>query len=160
MTTAYDFRLRSLKGEPLDLATFRGRPMLIVNTASACAYTPQYAGLQALWDEHKDKGLVVLGVPSNDFGNQEPGSSEEIAAFCDLTFRIGFPLTEKVHVRGRAADPLFKWLTREAGLLGRPWWNFTKYLIGRDGRLAKWFFCFTPPEAPHVRQAIERAVKN
>jgi glutathione peroxidase len=103
---------------------------------------------------------VVLGVPSNDFGNQEPGSAEDIATFCDLTFRVGFPLTEKVHVRGREADPLFKWLTREAGLLGRPWWNFTKYVIGRDGRLANWFFCFTPPDAAHVRRAIERAVKS
>jgi glutathione peroxidase len=160
MSTAYDFRLTSLKGAPLDLAMFRGRPMLIVNTASKCAYTPQYAGLQALWEEHKDDGLVVLGVPSNDFGNQEPGTSEEIASFCDLTFRVGFPLAEKVHVRGPAADPLFRWLTREAGLLGRPWWNFTKYVIGRDGRLVDWFFCFTPPDTHRVRRAIEDAVKS
>lgn len=160
MTTAYDFRLKSLQGAPLDLAAFRGRPLLIVNTASKCAYTPQYAGLEALWNEHNDRGLVVLGVPSNDFGYQEPGTSEEIAAFCDLNFRVTFPLAEKVHVRGRAADPLFKWLTREAGLLGRPWWNFSKYLIGRDGQLKNWFFFFTPPHAPRVRRTIEDAVQG
>lgn len=158
MTTAYDFRLTSLKGAALDLAEFRGRPMLIVNTASQCAYTPQYAGLQALWDTYKERGLVVLGVPSNDFGKQEPGTADEIAAFCALTFKVTFPLSDKRHVRGRAADPLFKWLAGEAGVAGRPWWNFTKYLIGRDGKVADWFFCFTAPSAARVTRAVERAV--
>jgi glutathione peroxidase len=158
MTAAYDFRLTSLQGAPLDLAAFKGRPMLIVNTASECVYTPQYAGLQSLWDSYKDRGLVVLGVPSNDFGEQEPGTSQEIAAFCDLNFKVTFPLSEKRHVRGRAADPLFKWLAREAGIGGWPWWNFTKYLIGRDGMLVDWFFCFTEPSAARVKRAVERVV--
>jgi glutathione peroxidase len=160
MTGAFDFQLKSLKGGLLDLGAFRGQALLIVNTASECVYTPQYAGLQALWDEYKERGLVVVGVPSNDFRNQEPGSSKEIAAFCDLNFRVNFPLAEKVHVRGKAADPLFTWLAREAGLLGWPWWNFTKYLIGRDGRLASWFFCFTPPDAAHVKRAVERTLST
>ena len=158
MTTAFDFHLAALKGPPLDLAAFRGRPMLIVNTASQCGFTPQYAQLQALWQEYKDAGLVVLGVPSNDFGRQEPGSNAEIAAFCELTFKVTFPLAAKSCVSGDDADPLFKWLAREAGIIGRPWWNFTKYLIGRDGRLAEWFFCFTPPGARRVRRAVDGAI--
>ena len=158
MTTAFDFCLAGLKGAPLDLASFRDRPMLIVNTASQCGFTPQYAQLQALWQEYKDAGLVVLGVPSNDFGGQEPGSSAEIAAFCELTFKVTFPLAAKSRVSGNDADPLFKWLAREAGFVGRPWWNFTKYLIGRDGRLVEWFFCFTPPGARRVRRAVEEVI--
>ncbi|MCA0199935.1 MAG: glutathione peroxidase [Proteobacteria bacterium] len=159
MTTAYDFPLRALTGAPLDLAAFRGRPLLIVNTASQCGFTPQYAGLQSLWDEYKGRGLVVVGVPCNDFGGQEPGTAEEISAFCEGTFKVTFPLSEKRHIRGRAADPLFQWLAHEAGPLGRPLWNFTKYLIGPDGELADWFFCFTTPSAARVKQAVERVVR-
>ncbi len=158
MTTAYDFQLRAIDGAPLDLAVYAGRPLLIVNTASQCGFTPHYAGLQALWDVYKAQGLVVIGVPSNDFGRQEPGSADEIAAFCTQTFRITFPLAEKVQVTGPGAAPLFKWLSEEAGFAGRPWWNFTKYLIGRDGKLAEWFFCFTPPDAARVKRAVEEAI--
>ena len=159
MITAYDFHLSALNGGvPIDLGAYRGRPLLIVNTASACGFTPQYTALQALWDEHKAAGLVVLGVPSNDFGAQEPGSATEITSFCETKFRVTFPLAEKRHVKGPEGDPLFKWLADEAGLLGRPWWNFTKYLIGRDGRLVDWFFCATPPDARRVRGAVVKAL--
>lgn len=159
MITAYDFHLSSLNGgAAIDLGAYRGRPLLIVNTASACGFTPQYTALQALWDEYKAAGLVVLGVPSNDFGAQEPGSAEEITSFCETKFRVAFPLADKRHVKGPEANPLFKWLADEAGLLGRPWWNFTKYLIGRDGRLVDWFFCATPPDARRVRRAVEKAL--
>jgi len=158
MTTAFDFRLRKLDGTPLDLARFAGRPLLIVNTASKCGFTPHYAGLQALWREFEDAGLVVIGVPSNDFGAQEPGSPAEIAAFCRDSYGITFPVAEKTHVRGAAADPLFQWLAREGGFLARPRWNFYKYLIGRDGRLAAWFTSLTPPGAARVRRAIRRIV--
>lgn len=159
MTTAYDFHVSALKGgDPIDLGAYRGRPLLIVNTASACGFTPQYKALQALWDEYKAAGLVVMGVPSNDFGAQEPGSAAEISSFCDVNFQVTFPLAGKRHVKGPDADPLFKWLADEAGLLGRPWWNFTKYLIGRDGRLADWFFCATPPDASRVKRAIVHAL--
>ena len=109
MITAYDFHLSALNGGvPIDLGAYRGRPLLIVNTASACGFTPQYTALQALWDEHKAAGLVVLGVPSNDFGAQEPGSATEITSFCETKFRVTFPLAEKRHVKGPEADPLFK----------------------------------------------------
>lgn len=159
MTTAYDFHLSALNGDaPIDLGAYRGRPLLIVNTASACGFTPQYTALQALWDEYKAAGLVVLGVPSNDFGAQEPGSAGEIASFCETKFRVTFPLAGKRHVKGPEADPLFKWLAHEAGLFGRPWWNFTKYLIGRDGRLVDWFFCATPPGGRRARRAIAKAL--
>ncbi|MGE4062639.1 MAG: glutathione peroxidase [Rhodospirillaceae bacterium] len=157
--TVYSFQLTALNGAPLDLSSFRGRPMLIVNTASKCGFTPQYAGLEALWKEWQGEGLVVLGVPSNDFGAQEPGSAIEIETFCRDRYGVTFPMAAKVAVRGPNAAPLFKWLARGAGLPGRPWWNFTKYLVARDGRLADWFFCATPPDAGRVRRAIERVVR-
>lgn len=156
--TAYDFQLRRLDGAPLPLAVYAGRPLLIVNTASECGFTPHYIGLQALWDAYKAKDLVVIGVPSNDFGRQEPGTADEIAAFCARNFQITFPMAEKAQVTGPGAVPLFKWLATEAGALGRPRWNFTKYLIDRDGRLANWFFCFTSPDSTRVKRAIERAI--
>ena len=160
MTTVYDFHLRSLSGAPLDLADYKGRPILIVNTASRCGFTHQYAGLQTLSKTYKGRGLVVLGVPSNDFGGQEPGSPAEIAFFCQDLFAVDFQMTEKMRVRGAAAAPLFQWLGREAGLLGRPRWNFYKYLIGSDGRLKQWFFCFTPPGAAHLRREIDQALER
>ena len=160
MSTAFDFHLRALDGGLLDLAGFAGRPILIVNTASKCGFTPHYTGLQALWREFESAGLVVLGVPSNDFGAQEPGSPAEIATFCRDSFGITFPMTEKIHVSGSAAHPLFQWLAREGGFFAKPRWNFYKYLIGRDGRLAAWFARITPPDAGRVRRAIEDAVKG
>ena len=160
MSTAFDFHLRTLDGGLLDLAGFTGRPMLIVNTASKCGFTPHYTGLQALWREFESAGLVVLGVPSNDFGAQEPGSPAEIAMFCRDSFGITFPMTEKIHVRGTAAHPLFQWLAREGGFFAEPRWNFYKYLIGRDGRLANWFFCFTEPSAAQVKRAVERVLST
>lgn len=158
MTAVTDFRLTALDGAPLDLARFAGRPMLIVNTASKCGFTPHYAGLQKLWEEFGPAGLVVLGVPSNDFGAQEPGSAAEIADFCAKSYGITFPLAAKVAVTGRAAHPLFRWLAREAGIAGAPRWNFYKYLIGRDGRLSDWFFCFTPPR--RLRGAVQKILRS
>src|SRR5690606_32681016 len=131
----YDFDFRSLKGKPLPLAGFAGRPLLIVNTASKCGFTPQYKELEAIWRKYQDEGLVVLGVPSNDFANQEPGGAAEIVTFCETNFGVDFPLTEKVAVKGPAAHPLFQWLAREGGFLSRPRWNFYKYVIGKDGKL-------------------------
>jgi glutathione peroxidase len=158
MTTAFDFGLRALDGGSLDLAGFAGRPLLIVNTASKCGFTPHYAGLQTLWRDFGRSGLVVIGAPSNDFGAQEPGCAADIATFCRDSYGITFPMTEKIHVRGVAAHPLFQWLAREGGFFAKPRWNFYKYLIGRDGRLVNWFSCFTEPSAPRVHRAIERAV--
>jgi glutathione peroxidase len=152
---AFDFEFKSLKGEALPLGQFAGRPMLIVNTASKCGFTPQYAGLEALWQRHRAAGLVVLGVPSNDFANQEPGDSGEIASFCAINYGVDFPMTAKVHVRGPEAHPLFRWLAAEGGFLARPRWNFYKYAIGRDGRLASWFSSLTKPDAPKLDRAVE-----
>lgn len=155
MTSAHDFVLSRLNGQELRLADFAGRPILIANTASKCGFTPQYAGLQTLWSENEARGLVVIGVPSNDFGNQEPGGASEIAEFCQINYGVGFPMAAKVHVKGPEADPLFRWLGDQGGFLARPRWNFFKYLIGPDGQLKTWFSSLTPPTSPRVRRAVE-----
>jgi glutathione peroxidase len=158
MTTAYDFTLPALTGGTIDLAALRGKPVLIVNTASKCGFTPQFEGLQALWSFYRGNDLTVIGVPSNDFGNQEPGTSKEIAAFCGRNYSVSFPMAARSHVRGAEALPLFGWLAQQGGILARPRWNFYKYLIGRDGRLANWFASTTSPESRRMRVAIERAI--
>jgi glutathione peroxidase len=155
--TVFDFRLTTLTGKPYPLADLAGRPLLIVNTASKCGFTPQYAGLQALWTKmgRQEDGLVVIGVPSNDFGNQEPDEAVAIGEFCDRTYGVTFPLMEKVHVKGAEAHPLFKWLGEQGGFLSRPRWNFYKYLTGRDGTLATWFPSTTAPDSAKLLQAVE-----
>jgi glutathione peroxidase len=153
----FDFKLTTLRGEPYWLADLSGRPLLIVNTASNCGFTPQYAGLQALWAKwsRQPQGLVVIGVPSNDFGNQEPGEAEAIGAFCDRTYGVTFPMMEKASIKGPDAHPLFRWLGDQGGFLSRPRWNFYKYLTGRDGRLARWFPSTTAPDSAKLIRAIE-----
>ncbi len=158
MPTAADFTLTTLRGEPLPLAQFAGRPMLVANTASLCGFTPQYAGLQTLWTQYGDRGLLVLAVPSNDFGNQEPGDATSIGACCDGRFGVTFPIAGKERVKGPQATPLFAWLAEQAGFLGQPRWNFYKYVIGRDGRLVQWFSSLTRPESPRLRVTIERCL--
>lgn len=133
---AYQFEFVALDGGRLPLSAWRGRPVLIVNVASFCGYTPQYRDLEALWQRYSDRGLVVLGVPSNDFGAQEPGSAAEIRRFCDSHYQIDFPLTEKYRVVGAAAHPFYRWVAANLGEAGAPRWNFHKYLIGPDGQLA------------------------
>ncbi|MBE7620066.1 redoxin domain-containing protein [Komagataeibacter sp. FXV2] len=160
MTCAYDFTLPALSGEPIDLSTMRGKPILIVNTASKCGFTPQYEGLQGLWTTWRSHDLMVIGVPSNDFGAQEPGTAQEIGAFCERNYHVTFPLAAKCHVRGPQAIPLFRWLAQQGGFLARPRWNFYKYLIGRDGTLVNWFSSITSPESRRVRMAVERAVMD
>jgi glutathione peroxidase len=134
--TAFDFRMEAIEGGPLDLGGFRGRPMLVVNTASFCGYTPQYAGLQLLHDRFGGQGLVVLGVPSNDF-NQESADAATIRQFCETNFNVTFPMTMPASVRGPQAVPLFGFLAAQAG--GPPRWNFHKYLVARDGRTVRGF---------------------
>ena len=136
----YDFEALSIEGKPARLETQRGKVLLIVNTASACGFTPQFAGLEALWDKYRERGLVVLGFPSNEFGGQDPASDGEIASFCQLNYGVSFPMMGKVKVNGSEAHPLWKWLTTEApGFLGSKAvkWNFTKFLVGRDGHVLK-----------------------
>jgi glutathione peroxidase len=156
--TAFDFSLQNLKGGELKLNAFAGKPLLIVNTASKCGFTPQYAGLEEIWKAHKKDGLVVLGVPSNDFAGQEPGSEKEIAAFCETNYGVDFPMAAKVHVSGSKAHPLFKFLASEGGFLAAPRWNFYKYLIGRDGHLKEWFSSLTSPTSDRFKRAVAKVV--
>ncbi len=153
--SAYDFTFQSIEGEPLPLSSFEGKVLLIVNTASKCGFTPQYEGLQALWDKYKDRGFVVLGVPSNDFGKQEPGNKDEIQEFCEVNFGVNFPLTEKNSVSGKDAHPFYKWAKQELGFIAAPKWNFHKYLIDPEGKLVDWFTTTTKPTSEKVIGKIE-----
>lgn len=153
--SAHDFSFTSIEGAPLPLSDFKGKVVLLVNTASRCGFTPQYEGLQAVWERYRDRGLVVLGVPSNDFGGQEPGSEAEIKRFCEVNFNVDFPLTGKVHVVGDQAHPFYRWAAGQLGFMAKPRWNFHKYLIGPDGQLVDWFATTTKPTAAQVTQAIE-----
>jgi glutathione peroxidase len=144
----YDFDAESIDGQPVKLDQYRGRPLLIVNTASACGFTPQFGGLEKLHQTYGDRGLVVLGFPCNQFGSQDAGSNEEIATFCQRNYGVSFPMMSKIEVNGAQAHPLYQWLTAEApGLLGSKAikWNFTKFLVGKDGRVIK---RYAPQDAP------------
>ncbi len=159
MSSIHDFEALSIDGKPVSLAQFKGQPLLIVNTASACGFTPQLGGLEKLHQTYGARGLVVLGFPCNQFGSQDPGSNDEIASFCQLNYGVSFPMMEKVNVNGAEAHPLWQWLTAEApGLLGSKAikWNFTKFLVGRDGRVIK---RYAPQDAPEKLAAdIEAAL--
>lgn len=152
---AHAFTFEGIDGKPLPMEGFRGKAVLVVNTASLCGFTNQYAGLQAVWERYREKGLVVLGVPSNDFGGQEPGKEADIKEFCETNFAVDFPLAAKTPVSGNAAHPFYRWAGDQVGFVGRPRWNFHKYLIAPDGRLVDWFSTATAPDAPRVRAAIE-----
>ena len=153
--TAYDFAFTSIEGTPLPFSRLRGKAVLVVNTASFCGFTPQYEALQGLWERYRGRGLVVLGVPSNDFGGQEPGGNAEIKRFCEVNFNVDFPLTSKAVVRGAGAHPFYRWAADELGAAAKPRWNFHKYLVGPDGRLAGWFPTATLPDSDEVIRAIE-----
>ena len=149
MTNIYDFNVVNNKGDNIPLANYQGKVLLIVNTASACGFTPQYAGIETLYQSYKDQGLEVLAFPCNQFGKQEKGSDEEIKGFCDLNFNISFDLFSKVDVNGPSADPLFDYLTDQAkGVLGSKSikWNFTKFLVNREGSVVKRFGSIDKPE--------------
>ena len=160
MTTIYDFEALQITGKSVPLSQFKGKAMLIVNTASACGFTPQFAGLEELHKMYGKKGLVVLGFPCNQFGAQDSGSNDEIAEFCQLNYGVSFPMMAKVEVNGRSAHPLWQWLKSEKpGLLGLQGikWNFTKFLIGRDGQVLK---RYAPTDTPaSLRGDIEAALK-
>ena len=150
MTSAYDFEAVDIDGKTVALSDYRGKALLIVNVASKCGFTPQYTGLEKLWQDYRARGLVVLGFPCDQFGNQEPGNEEEIKNFCSLTYEVDFPLFAKVDVNGAQAHPLWKWLKKEkGGLLGIDAikWNFTKFLVGRDGRPLKRYAPTDKPES-------------
>ena len=157
--SAYDFQARQIDGKDVSMAEFRGKVMLIVNTASQCGFTPQFGGLEALHKSYAGQGLAVLGFPCNQFGAQDPGSNGEISDFCQLNYGVSFPMMSKIDVNGPAAHPLYKWLSSEApGLLGSKAikWNFTKFLIGKDGKVIK---RYAPLDKPvHLATDIEAAL--
>jgi len=157
--TLYDFSLKALDGSDFNLTSLKGKVMLIVNTASKCGFTGQYAGLEQLHRQYGDKGLLIIGVPCNQFANQEPGSSSEIAEFCKLTYDVSFPLMAKVDVNGKNADPLFVWLKKQApGTLGSSVkWNFTKFLVQKDGRTVKRYAPTVEPDS--LKGDIEKALQ-
>ena len=159
-TTLADFRASLLDGSGKDLSDYAGQVVLVVNTASKCGFTPQYKGLQKLYEEFRDEGFVVLGFPCDQFAHQEPGSDEEIGAFCERNFGVEFPLFSKVEVNGSSAHPLYEWLKSEkSGVLGgRIKWNFTKFLVGRDGHVIDRFGPNRKPE--DLREAVEAALRG
>jgi glutathione peroxidase len=153
--SAHSFKLKTLEGKALDLSAFKGKKILIVNTASECGYTPQYAALQSLSERYKDK-LVVIGIPCNDFGGQEPGTAEEIRSFCSKTYQVDFPLSEKVSVKGANAAPLFKWLTSQPNpdFTGDIRWNFEKFLLDENGKLIRRFRSGVKPLDPDLTGSL------
>jgi glutathione peroxidase len=159
MPTLFDFSTVSIGGRPADFAARRGSVFLIVNTASACGFTPQFKGLEALWRDYRERGLVVVGFPCNQFGAQDPGADDEIASFCEVNYGVSFPMMAKVDVNGASAEPLFAWLKRSApGLMGSEAvkWNFTKFLVGRDGQVIR---RYAPNDEPaSLRRDIEQAL--
>jgi glutathione peroxidase len=159
MNTLQNIPLKDINDQPTSLKAYAGEVVLLVNVASKCGFTRQYSGLEALYKKHKDKGLVVIGVPSNDFGGQEPGSAGEIKAFCKARFDVTFPLMAKIHVKGAEKHPLYVALTGpDSAFPGEVKWNFQKFLIGRDGRLLGRFESQVTPESPRLIQAIEAAL--
>jgi glutathione peroxidase len=148
----YDLQANGLDGKPQPLSAFNGKVALVVNVASECGYTPQYTGLQALSQQYKDKGAVVLGFPSNEFGGQEPGSSAEIAQFCSSKFHVTFPMFEKVSTKGPSQSPVYAFLTQKEA---PPKWNFHKYLVGKDGQVVKSFGSGVTPESAELKAAID-----
>jgi len=157
--TIYDFEALSIDGKPAQLGSQRGKVILVVNTASQCGFTPQFAGLEKLWEDYRERGLVIVGFPSNQFGGQDPGSNDEIAGFCQKNYGVSFPMMAKVDVNGTDAHPLWKWLKAQApGLLGTEAikWNFTKFLVGKNGQVLK---RYAPNDAPDsLRKDIEAAL--
>ena len=161
-TTVWDYNLPSIDGKQVALAAYKGKVALIVNVASQCGFTPQYAGLEALYEKYKDQGFVVLGFPANNFGNQEPGTNDEIKQFCTRTYKVTFPMFAKVSVAGDDKTPLYQFLTgKEANPKtgGEIRWNFTKFLVGRDGRIIARFEPDVAPEDPELVTAVETALK-
>jgi glutathione peroxidase len=157
----YDFDAVSIAGKPAQFSSQRGKVLLIVNTASACGFTPQFAGLEKLWADYKDRGLVVIGFPSNEFGGQDPGDNDQIASFCQVNYGVSFPMMTKVKVNGSDAHPLWQWLKGEKpGLLGTAGikWNFTKFLVSRQGQVIK---RYAPNDTPDsLRADIEKALAS
>jgi len=158
----YDFTLNSIDGKPMPLADFKGKVILVVNVASRCGFTPQYSALESIYEKYKDQGFVILGFPANNFGSQEPGTNAEIKKFCSAKYNVTFPMYAKVSVKGDDQTPLYKYLTESANpnVAGEIKWNFTKFLVDRNGRVVQRFEPETTPDSPQVTSAIEKALKQ
>ena len=156
-SSVHEFTLNNIDGQPAPLSQYKGKVLLIVNVASKCGFTPQYEGLQKLYSKYKDQGLVILGFPANNFMGQEPGTNEEIKTFCSRTYNVSFPMYSKISVKGDDKAPLYQYLTDNGG--GEIKWNFTKFLVGKDGKIVKRFESRVNPESPEITSAIEAAMK-
>ena len=156
----YEFSFKSIDGKKINLKDFRGKPIFIVNTASLCGFTYQYSDIEMLYKKYKKNGLVIIGIPSNDFGNQELSSNKEVKSFCTVNFDISFLLTEITNIKGEEGHPFFKWVRKEAGLLAFPKWNFYKYLINKEGLLVKWYASTTRPSSKKITTEIDKIILN
>jgi glutathione peroxidase len=158
----YNFTLNSIDGKPAPLADYKGKVVLIVNVASQCGYTPQYTALEAIYEKYKDQGFVILGFPANNFGAQEPGTNEEIKTFCSRKYSVTFPLYSKVSVKGDDETPLYQYLTKQTAppISGEIKWNFTKFLVDKNGRVVQRFEPAVTPDSPEVVSAIEKLLKQ
>jgi glutathione peroxidase len=154
-SSVHEFTLKSIDGQPSSLGAYKGKVLLIVNVASQCGFTPQYTGLETLYEKYKDQGLVLIGVPANNFGGQEPGTDEEIKTFCTRKYNVSFPMMSKVSVKGEDKTPLYQYLT---GASGEVKWNFTKFLVGKDGKVIQKFDSPVKPDAAELTGAIEKAL--
>jgi len=159
--TVYDFTLNSIDGQATPLSTFKGKVLLLVNVASRCGFTPQYAGLESLYEKYKDRGFVIVGIPANNFGAQEPGTNQEIKTFCSAKYHVSFPMMAKVSVKGDDITPLYAFLTDKSAnpeTGGEIGWNFTKFLVGPDGKIIARFDSKVEPESAEVTSAVEKAL--
>ena len=157
---AYDFDFNNLDGKKLKLSDYKNKVIVVVNVASQCGFTNQYEDMQKIWESYKEKGIVMLGIPSNDFGGQEPGSNKEIKTFCETTFGITFPITEKVSVKGDNAHPFYKWAKDNHGIGAIPKWNFHKIIVGKEGKVIDTFASFTKPNSKKIIALIQKEIKN
>ena len=154
--TFFDFNIKSIGGKNLELSKYKNKAILLVNVASNCGFTKQYSDLQKLWEKYEDKGLIVLGVPSNQFGGQEPGTNQEIKQFCEVNFNVTFPMTDKVDVKGTLAQPVFLWAKENYGISAIPKWNFHKILINKDGKIHDTYSSLTRPTSKKITDEIEK----
>ena len=155
----HDFKIESITGDTIDLKDYKNKVVLLVNTASKCGFTPQYAGLQKLFDKYKNDGFTILGVPTNDF-NQEFSKDSDVKEFCEIRYGVNFPLTSIQKIRGDQAHPIYKWIASEVSVIGQPRWNFHKFLIGKDGNIINWFSSMTSPSSSGLMTEVEDAIFN
>ena len=158
--SVYQFNFNSIEGKEINLNDFKGKPILIVNTASLCGFTYQYSDIENLHQKYKKDGLIIIGIPSNDFGNQELSSNQKVREFCTINFNVSFILTEITSIKGDKGHPFFKWIKKEAGFLATPKWNFYKYLFNKEGSLVKWYASTTRPNSNKIKTEIDRILSK